>query len=228
MALTGIVNLAERLLNQSQSQPQTEQNAPQTTPNISPFIAPIVSPENSVLANTLAAPITDAFTSFAQTPAADSTAQAAGLFRVANSPPFTAAANTLLGDGSAAATANSVAAVPATEQTTAPATQPAAATVGATNGTAAVLQAVSSSPAQTAAAVGATLPAVPPPLPSVAQAATTNSERQALNNLLAAEGLSTANITQVDNVAQSLNDYDPTDYAALVNQLRIDRPPSIT
>jgi hypothetical protein len=53
----------------------------------------------------------------------------------------------------------------------------------------------------------------------VAQTATTNSELQALNTLLAAEGLSTANIAQVDNVAQSLNDYNATDYATLVSQL---------
>ena len=193
MALTGIVNLAERLLNQSQSQPQTEQNTPQVAPNILPVVPPIASPENSALANTLAAPVTDAFTSSAQTPAADSTAQAAGLFRVATASPFTAAANVLFVDASVTA-GNS-----ATQDST-----------------------------TAAASVGATLPAVPPPLPSVAQAATTNSERQALNNLLAAEGLSTANITQVDNVAQSLNDYDPTDYATLVNELRIDRPRSIT
>jgi len=200
MALTGIVNLAERLLNQSQSQPQTEQNTPHLAVNISPNVSQNISPENSGPANTLAAPVTDAFTSSAQTPAADASAQAAGLFSVANSSPFTAAANVLLGDTSATAAGNSAAAVPATEQATPPA----------------------------AATIGATLPAVPPPLPSVAQAATTNSERQALNNLLAAEGLSTANITQVDNVAQSLNDYDPTDYATLVNELRIDRPRSIT
>ncbi len=208
MALTGIVNLAERLLNQSQSQPQTEQNRPQVGPNISPN----VTSENSASTNTLAAPVTDAFTSSVQTPAANATAQAAGLFSVANSSPFTAATNVLLGDASAIPAGNSAAAAPATAQATSLATS----------------QIPSQETEPRAAAVGATLPAVPPPLPSVAQAAATNSERQALNNLLAAEGLSTANITQVDNVAQSLNDYDPTDYSTLVNQLRIDRPRPIT
>src|SRR5271154_2901684 len=38
MALTGIINLAERLLNQSQSQAQTEQKTPQIAPTVPPNI----------------------------------------------------------------------------------------------------------------------------------------------------------------------------------------------
>ena len=298
MALTGIVNLADRLLSQSQSQAQTEQSAPDASAK--------VSPENSAPTKAPAAPSTDAFTSSTQSPAANASAQAAGLFSVNTLSLFTTAANFLLGSGntagsspittpaasatnatpvtttnaaSAATTAttpagtqtasavggegtnviaiaresvplaallqNSNAAVQpvvtarattntaATSTATAPASTAAASTAAASAiptitgssadaPSAAATTTGTSAPANTSANTDGSdsvLAAVPPPLPSVAQAATTNNELQALNDLLAAEGLSSSQIAQVDNVAQALDNYNPTAYSSLVNQL---------
>jgi hypothetical protein len=72
---------------------------------------------------------------------------------------------------------------------------------------------------------------VPPPLPTVTQTAATSSKLQALNSLLAADGLSSAQIAHVDGVAQSFNDYSATDYSALVHQLELaaqNHPPAAT
>src|SRR5271165_3518038 len=94
MAHIGIINLAERLLSQSQAQessPSTPQN-PQavSTPSATPAPAPTL-------------PGTDQFTASTQSNASDATAQAAGLFSVKTLSLFTAAANFILGTPSASA-----------------------------------------------------------------------------------------------------------------------------
>jgi len=97
MAHIGIINLAERLLSQSQAQessPSTPQN-PQavSTPSATPAPAPTL-------------PGTDQFTASTQSNASDATAQAAGLFSVKTLSLFTAAANFILGTPSASAPGN--------------------------------------------------------------------------------------------------------------------------
>src|ERR1700722_9831840 len=92
MALTGIVNLADRLVNQSQ--PQTEQSSADSTPTTAQGSSTSKSSVTPVTTTAAA----DEFTSSAQTPAAGATAQAAELFSVATFSLFTAAAKFLLGD----------------------------------------------------------------------------------------------------------------------------------
>ncbi|MGA2421805.1 MAG: hypothetical protein ABSG69_17140, partial [Candidatus Acidiferrum sp.] len=234
--------------------------------------------DNSAPAKASTASSTDAFTSSTQSPEANATAQAAGLFSVNTLSLFTAAANFLLDNGSnaggnssaptaattpapattvaatsapggantnvivgesvplaallqngnatvqtaatAPATANRVATAEASPAAASAATSPNTAAVPAAATTAATPQAAPSSASTSANTASDNVPAtVPPPLPSVAQAANTSSELQSLNDLLAAEGLSASQIAQVDNVAQALNDYNPTAYSSLVNQL---------
>jgi hypothetical protein len=215
MALTGIVHLAERLLSQSQSEAQTEQSALETIIK--------VSPQNFAPAKSLAISSADAFTASAQAPAADATAQAAGLFSVATSSLFSAAANLLRGPvNSTSATSSSSSAVNSAR--TPAANSPA---VSVTNASAASKASSVNSPGPATAvatspdlANDSDVAAVPPPLASVTRNATTSSELQGLNNLLAADGLSASDIAEVDNFARSSNDYHPTDYLKLVHQLQ--------
>jgi hypothetical protein len=93
MALTGIVNLAERLLNQSQTHAQKDQSTP-------PAPAKASTEKSAPAADATGG--SDAFTLPTQTPAADASAQPSGLFSVATSALFSAAANLVAGNDSAA------------------------------------------------------------------------------------------------------------------------------
>jgi hypothetical protein len=92
MALIGIVNLADRLV--TQSQPRTGQSAADSPP----AAAPGSSTSKSSAVPDASATTADEFTLSTQTPAAGATAQAAGLFSVATFSLFTAAAKFLLGN----------------------------------------------------------------------------------------------------------------------------------
>lgn len=241
MALTGIVNLADRLVNQSQ--PQTEQSSADSTQTTSQ----VSSSSKSSAAPVASATAADEFTSSAQTPAAGATAQAAGLFSVATFSLFTAAAKFLLGDsgsGSSAAPAAKSAPVASDAQSPAIATaasptvnlsaqnttsapssgnSPAIASpANADNTPALATTPANSTPSNlpfsaTPTTSGTTALALIPPS-SVAQSASVNSELQSLNTALSALGLPQSDIAVIDRIAALLKDFSPAAYSDLLHQ----------
>jgi hypothetical protein len=256
MALTGIVNLAERLLNQSQSQSPAEQTPAATTPS---------AQNGSAETPVSGAASLDQFTS-----SNANSAQDAGLFSVNTLSLFTAAANFILGTPSASshsaaaqgktgnqsggatntpaagttntaagATANAGAGAAATAAlgtltaptastaNVAPAPTPAAGSANATADTVAsptdAAANADSTAATTEANVTTTLPTpgtptfIPPA--SITQTADSSAQLQSLNNSLAALGLSASDISTIDRIASLLNDFSPTAYTSLVEQL---------
>jgi hypothetical protein len=238
MATTGLVNLAESLLNQTATA-QVLQALPATN---------ATGAATAGAVNTQA--ILDEFVPSSQTGAANATPEAAGLFTAAQIPLFTEAANSLLAQTAPAQTSLAVAPgntvaplvpplvslVEGTAQTpiqTIPTPAPAAATPAAatlavavaevqagTNGNATANVAPVATTQQPAAAsatnnpsaFGATTAASTGTLASQAQL-------QKLNNSLAALGLSTAAIKTVDQIANAINDFNPDAYSNLVYQL---------
>ena len=97
MATTGLVNLAESLLNQTATA-QELQAVPATNGSVPATVGAV---------NTQA--ILDEFVPSSQTGAANATAEAAGLFTAAQIPLFTAAANSLLSQSTPAQTNPAVA-----------------------------------------------------------------------------------------------------------------------
>jgi hypothetical protein len=229
MSHIGIVNLAERLLNQAQAEEHATPNLPSppqrtSSASTSPNSASASSPSTS-----------DEFTASTPTTASDASAQAAGLFSVRTLSLFTAAANFILGTNTTTANAGKSAppaAAPATPTAATPSatTTPAAATLAAA--TIATAPAVATTPAPVPppapAANTDTTTAAPPaetvastfiPPPTLTQVADTNSQLQSLNDSLAALGLSQSDITVIDRVASAFQDYNPTTYTDLVYQL---------
>ena len=225
MATTGLVNLAESLLNQTATA-QELQALPATNGTGTATAGAVNTPA-----------ILDAFVPSSQTGAGNATSEAAGLFTAAQIPLFTAAANSLLAQSTptqanpAAAPGNTVAPplvslVEGTAQTpiqtipTTPApaaTTPAAATLAVavagipagSNGSAtpanvapvATTQqpAAAASATNSASAIGAAT--------SVSAGTLANqAQLQTLNNSLAALGLSTTAIKAVDQIANAIND----------------------
>ena len=241
MATTGLVNLAESLLNQTATA-QELQALPATNGTGTATAGAV---------NTQA--ILDEFVPSSQTGAGNATSEAAGLFTAAQIPLFTAAANSLLAQSTptqanpAAAPGNTVAPpvpplvslVEGTAQTpiqtipttpTPAATTPAAATLAVavagipagSNGSATPANVAPVAPTQQpAAAASATNSA------SAIGAATSVSagiranqaQLQTLDNSLAALGLSRAAIQTVDQIANAINDFNPDAYSSLVYQL---------
>jgi hypothetical protein len=249
MAHVGIVNLAERLLNQSQTQTEESSSAPtqnHQTGSPSPTLA--TAPAASTLTNA------DQFTASTQSNASDATAQAAGLFSVKTLSLFTAAANFILGAaaGPNAGNSSSTGQQAAAQAKTAPGTvianpaanstppstgtptansaanaaAPSTGTVttkpSATTTTAPTAETIAADAAPPATAEAAVTP-VPAstfiPPPTLTQVADTNAQLQSLNGSLAALGLSQSDITVIDRVATALQDYNPTTYTDLVYQL---------
>ena len=241
MATTGLINLAESLLNQT-AKAQELQAVPATNGTGTATAGAV---------NTQA--ILDKFVPSSQTGAANATAEAAGLFTAAQIPLFTEAANSLLSQSTPAQTnlvvtpGNTVAPLvpplislvegtaqtPIQTITTPPApaaATPAAATLAvavtgvqaASNGNASAANvapvattqqpAAAASATNGASAIGATTAAPAGTLASQAQL-------QTLNNSLAALGLSTAAIKTVDQIANAINDFNPAAYSGLVYQL---------
>ncbi len=241
MATTGLVNLAESLLNQTATA-QELQAVPATNGTGTATAGAV---------NTQA--ILDEFVPSSQTGAANATAEAAGLFTAAQIPLFTAAANSLLSQSTpaqtnlAAAPGNTVAPLvpplislvegtaqtPIQTITTPPApaaATPAAATLAVavagvragTNGNASAANvAPVATTQQPAAAASATNGASAIGATTAAPAGTLASQAklQTLNNSLAALGLSTAAIKTVDQIANAINDFNPAAYSSLVYQL---------
>jgi hypothetical protein len=190
MALIGLVNLTERLLNQTAGQTQA------TTPSKA-------SANNAVTAAT-----GDQFTASAQ-----NTAQAAGLFTVSQFAVFSAAAEVLLAQAPAAQASPANTPAPATNLTAQPGTH-----------TAVAANAATASQALAAATTLATVAALAPAnalQAAAAPAATANVENQlqALNNALAALGVSKAEMRKIDSIAVLIHDFNPTAFTSLVHQL---------
>jgi hypothetical protein len=237
MALTGIENLADRLVNQSQ--PLTEQSSADRTPGTG--LGSSTSKSSAAIASA-AAP--DEFTLSAQTAAAGATAQAAGLFSVATLSLFTAAAKFLLGDSrSAAPAASPTTPAPIVSDLLAPAVATVASSAGNPSAqnttpapgsgnspaiaspanadhtpalaTAPVNSAVSTFSASSATS-GTAVALIPPS--SVAQSASLSGELQSLNTALSALGLPQSDIAVIDRLAALLKDFSPAAYADLLHQ----------
>lgn len=228
MALIGIVNLADRILNQSQSQTPAEQSSADPASALPAGGKPLETPAPSG---------SDHFTSSALAPAADASAQTAGLFSVTTLSLFTAAANFLLGPG-----ANAGANSPATPAATPPETAAAnsAANSGATStATAPVANTANFAPTSSATsaatadsnatAADSSAPSAAPiveslnfiPAPSITQTTIANSELQALNTALAALGLPQREITIIDSIASLLQDSNSVAYSDLLHQFEV-------
>ena len=239
MATTGLVNLAESLLNQTATA-QVLQALPATDGTGTATAGAV---------NTQA--ILDEFVPSSQTGAANATAEAAGLFTAAQIPLFTAAANSLLSqsrpaqatpaqtnpavtpgntvaplvpplvslvEGTAQAPIQTITTTPAPAAAT-----PAAATLAvavAGNATAANVAPVATTqqPAAAASATNGTS-AIGATTAAPAGTLASQGQLQTLNNSLAALGLSTAAIKTVDQIANAINDFNPAAYSSLVYQL---------
>src|SRR5271154_1748910 len=229
MATTGLVNLAESLLNQTATA-QELQAVPATNGTGTGTAGAV---------NTQA--ILDEFVPSSQTGAANATSEAAGLFTAAQIPLFTAAANSLLAQATPAQTNPAV----APGNTVAPLVPPLVSLVDGAAQTpiqtiTTTLPPAAAAPAAATLAVGvagvqatatgnATAANVAPvattqqPAAAATAASTstlaTQAQLQTLNNSLAALGLSTSAIQTVDQIANAINDFNPYAYSSLVYQL---------
>lgn len=207
MSLVGLVNLADRLLNQDSTQSQ-EAQAPQKA----------AAPQGNATTPQVAAQ--DQFTPSPQNGLAQNTAQDAGLFSVTQVSFFSAAAQFLLGQNTAPPSDQTAAAIPATAANPATpqntntdiAPAQAALTPAATNGTNAANTAVVQQPVVPITAATTTTAATANP-------ALTQQQLQTLNQALAALGLSQQDIQQVDRIATIINDFNPSAFSALAYQL---------
>ena len=228
MATTGLVNLAESLLNQTATAQELQ-------------ALPVTNGTGTATAgavNTQA--ILDEFVPSSQTGAANATSEAAGLFTAAQIPLFTAAANSLLAQPTPAQINPAV----APGNTVAPLVPPLISLIGGTAPTpiqtvttpapavappAAATLAVAVAGLQASANGTATAVNVAPvattqqPAAAATAASTstlaTQAQLQTLNNSLAALGLSTSAIQTVDQIANAINDFNPDAYSSLVYQL---------
>ena len=210
MSLVAIVNLAERLLNQS---PQHGEAGPNGL-------------NAAKAANTTNPPTTfdDLFTSSANGPAA--TAQDAGIFNVDRFAIFSAAADFLLGQANRAA--------PPPDANVAAQSIAAAGNAAGTQATANAAQTPPTANANTQPPTqAANVPAQTLPLTNTAEitaptstagsaagsALNTQSQLQALNNALAALGLPATDLTIIDRIASLIQDFNPAAFTSLVYQL---------
>jgi hypothetical protein len=230
MSLVGLVNLAERLLNQNSTQSQ-EAQVPQKTTAVQ------TNPATQGVAE-------DQFTRSPQNGQAQNSAQDAGLFSVTRVSFFSTAAEFLLGQSTAAA-ANQPAPAnfPATANTPSPqnananaALVPARPTPAATTAALAALpQAATTATNRTNLANTAVTQQPVAPITNFTPAATalaaastatsnlavTQRQLQALNQALAALGLSSQDIQQLDRIASIINDFNPSAFTALAYQLEV-------
>jgi hypothetical protein len=146
---------------------------------------------------------TDQFTPSNETSTLENSAQAAGLFTVAQGNPFTSAADSLLaqfapGPENGASTNNPAAANASNAAGSAASAPPkAAALTTATSG------------ADSAAANMAPSPGT----------VSVQNQLQSLNNVLQALGLTAADIREVDQIASRINDFSPTTFTNLAYEL---------
>ncbi len=185
MATIGIVNLTERLHNQTAGQAPEPQSPP--------------SKADATTTGTTAA-TGDQFT-----PSAQNAAQAAGLFTVSQFTLFSPAAESLLAHAADPLDNPANSPAPAAHSTAAQGPQETAATNAA-----APVQAH----ADTAATAGVAAPA-----PANASAKVEH-QLQLLNNALTALGLNSVDIQKIDNIAGLIDDFHPTRFANLADQLQ--------
>jgi hypothetical protein len=198
MALIGLVNLAERLFNQTQG--NSNQDGALTSKSSKANAAPDATQKSS-----------DEFR-----PSSGNAANEAGLFQVSQAAVFTAAATVLLVQNGNAAPA------PATNKTAASNPTTTSAPVTATANSPA------NGPSNTtpaATAVVAATPAVKVPGAPTSGATTgatqIQSQLQNLNAALTSLGLSADEIAAVDRVAQLIKDFSPAAFTSLINQLNV-------
>jgi hypothetical protein len=139
---------------------------------------------------------------------AQNAAQAAGLFTVNQVTLFSAAADALLAQGAAAPANPANTTTPAANSTASPTAQE----LAAANAVAA-LPTLAAATAATANAAAVNAAGAPATTTSIAQ------QLQTLNSALAALGLSQADINKIDSVAGFINDFNPTAFTNLANQL---------
>jgi len=218
MSVVGIANLAERLLNHTNTPAQDTQ--------------PAHNSDNRHATQAADAAEEDHFTPSAQTGQGQGATQEAGLFSVSEFSFFSAAADFFLGQGAGAQPNPAPAATPAT----APGVNRNAATAPAALPTPAAATAQNSAPANPAntpapsAPIAATAPAadaaptnavaINPPVPSTAQGSPgLQQQLQTLNQSLVALGLDPQEIQQLDQIASVINDFDPLAFTSLAYQL---------
>jgi hypothetical protein len=217
MSLVAIVNLAERLLNQTHGQDQEPQSRS--------------APAGGARARKKSAQHEDEFTSSELDTRAGPTAEAAGLFHVTQFTPLSATADFLLRQMAAAPTNQEEPAAPSPSVAysatvvPAPISNPASA-APATNGTAFIsatpgapspatfAPATTSAPAS-GGAVGLATAALPAPPTNL----NTQNQLQALKNALAVLGLPQVDLAQIDRIASLLLDLNPTAFTDIVHQL---------
>lgn len=197
MAVTGVVNLAELISNQSLAQSQDALSGTQAVPAES---------------NVPAAPAGDSFTPSNQTVSTQSTAQDAGLFQVSQYALASATVAALATQATAPAPTQNQAPAPAADVPTTPA--------------AAVLQTTALA-TQTPATVPPPEPAAAPAVAAPPQTTTnavapvpvnTQDQVQSLNTVLSGLGLSNSDIQQIDRIASVTNSYNPARYGDLIQQ----------
>ncbi|HLZ13205.1 MAG TPA: hypothetical protein VKP58_11520 [Candidatus Acidoferrum sp.] len=202
MALIGLVNLAERLFNQTQG--NSNQDGALTSKSSKANAAPD-APQNS----------SDEFR-----PSSGNAANEAGLFQVSQAAVFTAAATVLLVQNGNAA--------PAPPENNTAASNPTTTTVETAAPVTATANSPANGPSNTTPAATAVVPATPAvtgpgaPASGVTTGATQiQSQLQNLNATLTALGLSADEIAAVDRVAQLIKDFSPAAFTSLINQLNV-------
>lgn len=201
MSLVAIVNLADRLLNQTFGQDQETQSKS--------------APAKEARVEEKDGRNEDRFTRSVQATQAGPTAEAAGLFQVTQFTVFSAAADFLLTQ-TAAPPANQV--EPAAPYPAA--VKPAVVPTPATN--TAVAAPVAAGTATNSAALKVPAPASFAPATTPAATTTnlnTQEQLQALNNALAALGLPQADFAKIDRIASLIKDFNPVAFTDLVYQL---------
>lgn len=197
MSLTAIVNLAERLLNNSSGRAvESDSTSKQAKP------ATHVKPESNT---------GDKFT-----PSAKSQ-QDAGLFQVRQSNFFSAAADFLLAQTPPSQT-NAAPAPPATQPAAAPPQNPPQ-TIAANPIVAAQFSAVNTAPTTAAPDATASKAAAPAAATAATPANSTQSQLLALNSALYALGLNNAQLAQIDQIASLIQVFNPVAFTSLVYQL---------
>lgn len=215
MVLVGLVNLAERLLNQSDTQGQDTQLTQKTA--------------NSQAVQGAPGGVEDRFTPSTQDPQTHANAQDAGLFSVAQFSFFSAAADLFLRQTVGATTNPAPAAAP--QAVPAVVVTPLAGLPQAANS--ANNSGISSNEnanAGTNAAGGTTVGTIGAANAGGASAANNSAaansliaqqqQLQALNNSLVTLGLTPQQITQLDQIATIISDFNPTFFTALAYQLQ--------
>jgi hypothetical protein len=231
MALTGLVNLTESLLNQTQAQQLGTQGPPQTQTTGSAVAQAAQedqfspSAQNDPAQGAAQAAQEDQFTPSAQNDPLQGAAQAAGLFSVGQTALLSAAGELLLAHAALAQGSPANTPPPVASLATSPTT-----VTTATNAVAGLQTpaAVATPPALAASAnanngIGAAplaQPAAASATPN-APAANVQDQLQALNNSLASLGLTAADIQQLDQIASLTNDFNPAAFASLAYQLEL-------